>query len=181
MMHTNDDMQPYERLISRVLDGEASEHERAALNAAMARNRQVRALYETTRTLDAHLGAALRAALDPAGTPAPKTTPRPQNTLRRRLSRIAAIAAAACIAWLMASGPRQAPDAQVAEASSWFAPPPESADTLADPELFASIPAMRVRNARSGWLVVPTQDPNEYLVIEVARIREKRIPIELDY
>ena len=182
------ELERWERLISRVLDGEATPAEQARLEAAVGSNPRLRALYDATAALDARIGDALRDALCPdkaaqavaPGVPPPTHAGR-WSVLWRRLLRLGAVAAAACVAWMLANGPQTAgPVGKLAEAS-WFAPPPEPADTLVDPALFSSIPALRVRDARSGWLVVPARDPREYLVIEVARIREGLVPIERDY
>ena len=180
-MMRSGDLERYERLISRVLDGEASPQQRAELESAMRSDPRVRSLFETTAALDAQVGQALRDALaSAAGGDAPVPRPAGSGRWRRRLGRLTGLAAAACVAWLLATSTKPPPDARLAEAS-WFVPPPGPADTLGEPAPLAGIPAVRVRDARSGWLVVPTRDPDEYLVIEVARVRETMVPIELDY
>lgn len=182
------ELERWERLISRVLDGEATAAERAELEAAMDLDPRLRDLYETTTALDTRIGEALCEALCPADVePVPLRVVHPsphagrRGVLWRRVLRLGAVAAAACVAWMLASGPQTAgPVGEVAEAS-WFAPPPEPADTLVDPALFSSIPALRVRGARQGWILVPTEDPAEVLVIQAVRIRERTVPIEMDF
>lgn len=172
-----------ERLICRVLDHEASEQDRRRLDAVIRQDAGARALFQQMVALDDRVGRALRAALEPPGSePVAPTAGGGRGYVRgwRWVTRLVGVAAAACVVGLLAHVPGERAGAEVQRAS-WFVPPPAPGDSLVEPDVFASIPAVRLRDADRRWVVVPARRPGEYLVVEVARICERTIPLERDY
>jgi ferric-dicitrate binding protein FerR (iron transport regulator) len=80
-----------ERLISRVLDREASSAERRELNRRTLADPRAAQLYEEYAALDREIGAALRSAMRPAR----RLFPGP---LWRRIGQAGMLAVAACLA-----------------------------------------------------------------------------------
>jgi hypothetical protein len=168
-----------ERLISRYLDGESPPRERRELNDRLRRDPRAAALFEEHSALDREVKSALRYALDRPPV-AGRVLPRWE-----RLARVVALAAAACLAamfWLTPN--RSAPgshDRAAAQAASWFAPPPTFGDTLiAQPERF-NRPQIRVDRPNTNWILVPSDKPGEFLVIEVERVLTRTIPVQHDF
>jgi len=170
-----------ERLISRYLDHEATADEARSLRRRMRDDPHAAALFEEYREVDREARMALRAAL---GTPAGR---RPG----RSLLRAAALAAAACIGLLVCLPPRAArhEDASgvrrraslVAGAASWFAPPPKPADTLErDVEPYAW-PQIRLYETDRDWILLPGEGPDEFLVIEINKLRVRAIRVQGEF
>jgi anti-sigma factor RsiW len=169
-----------ERLISRHLDHEATPAERRELNARLRREPESAALYEEYSALDREVGYALRSTRD---RPSCRHRPLP---LWERTARVFVVAAAACLAvmfWFNADRTR-APAGRpldVRQAGSWFAPLPSVGDTLVErPERF-NRPEIQVRKPRTNWIVIPSETPGEFLVVEVNRVLTRTVHIQHDF
>jgi hypothetical protein len=173
----NDPTHDIERLISRHLDDEATADERRALNAQMRRDPAAAALFEDYAELDREVKHALRSVL---GHSPMRSAPVWQRTLR-----VFALAAAACIAvmfWSMPGGERTTPGPQgPTQASSWFAPPPAAGDTLVEYPTRFDRPQMRFTRPQTDWVVIPSDTPGEFLVIQVKRVPTRTIRVHKDF
>ncbi|MEW6252215.1 MAG: hypothetical protein AB1716_16375 [Planctomycetota bacterium] len=186
---------PSERLehfFSRCLDGECTPAEARLLEGLLRDRPDVRTAFEEYRRLDAAVGDALRAALgrpvverSAAAARPPLQTP----AVRVRLSRLVAIAAAACLAlvpWLTARRPAAGPAGssgqtpQVAGAS-WFAPRGSQSDEIAPLPRAYERPEVGVRGVQRDWLVVPGDQPGTYMVIQVDHVRTHAVRIHQDF
>jgi len=177
----NDPTPDLERLISRHLDGEATPQERRELNARL-RDPHAAALFEECRALDREVGRALRSALGSSG--------RRRAPLRERTARSLLAVAAACLALLFwfnigrSGGPTGGSNsASLAGnvSASWFASPPTPQDVLVErPEWFER-PQIQIGRPEVKWIVVPSQNPGEWLVIEVDRLLRRTVPIQKDF
>lgn len=170
-----------ERLISRNLDGECSADERRRLNAGLRDDPEARALYEEYSVIDREAGGALRAAL---GGSAPTTMRMP---LWQRASRFVAVAAAACLAVLIWVSPpggdsssTRKPDIH-AGATSWFSPLPTAGDTLIDTPSYLARQRTDSQASQRRFVVVPSDTPGEFLVIEVDQNPARAVPIQEDF
>ncbi len=170
-----------ERLISRCLDDECSPPEQRELNARLRRDPRAAALFEEHAALDREIKHALRSALH--RTP-DRHRPLP---LWERVARVAVLAAAACLAvmfWF--TSPRQPTTpgettSALAQTHSWFAAPPAVGDTLVEqPERF-NRPVNWVGKPKTDWIVVPTDQPGEFLVIEVNRVLTRSTRVRQDF
>jgi anti-sigma factor RsiW len=168
-----------ERLISRCLDEECTPQEHRTLNARLRRDPSAAALFEEHSALDREVGHALRRALR-------HTSVRPRALpLWERAARICVVAAAACLAmlfWLRPGGETSVQQAGVVPgAPSWFASPPTVRDALIEsPERFDR-PQIRVGQPDINWIVVPSDKPGEFLVIEVNRVLTRTVHIHQDF
>ncbi|MFQ5805101.1 MAG: hypothetical protein ACE5I3_01485 [Phycisphaerae bacterium] len=168
-----------ERLISRHLDDECTREERRALNARLRRQPESAALFEEHSALDREIKHALRSAL---GRSAARHRPLP---LWKRSARIFVVAAAACLAAMFWPRPTQQPpspaDGLAAQATSWFASLPTIGDTLVEkPDRFVR-PQIRVGQPATNWIVIPSDTPGEFLVIEVNRVLTRTVHIQRDF
>lgn len=165
-----------ERLISRVLDGEASSEEAAQLAALRKADANVRALYDETARLDALVGASLREALDPSASQVIRF-PRHRERIARYV--VGTIAAAiAALAWLQpfrAPTPSGTPVVQAGMNTSQvlgdvIEPLPSSYET----------PELRIRGTEREWILIPADQPGLYWVIEADRQRTQIVPLKSD-
>lgn len=174
----SDPTRDLERLISRCLDDECTANERRELNLRLHRDPGAAALYEEHAALDREVKHALRTALGhrPAR---PAVLP-----LWERTARVFVLAAAACLALLFWFAPPREWTAHDTEASaqtgvqSWFASPPTAGDTFVERPQQFDRPVDWVGKPRTKWIVVPSDTPGEFLVIEVNRMvtRSTRVP-----
>src|SRR5262245_353437 len=95
-----------ERLVSRYLDGECTPEERRQLKAMIRRDSAAEDFFEETAALDREIGRAMRQSLGRT------LVIRRQSPLWVRVSRIAGLSAAACLAWLALRAPDSPPAAQ---------------------------------------------------------------------
>jgi anti-sigma factor RsiW len=174
----NDPTHELERLISRHLDGECTPRERRELNARLRRDPQAEALFEEHAALDREIKHALRTALrhrPERRRPAP---------LWEQAARVVIVAAAACLAVMFWFAPAHKPGvSQPAQAGvqSWFASPPTAGDTFVEgPERF-NRPVNWVSKPEARWIVVPSDRPGEYLVIEVNRVLTRHVNVQQDF
>jgi len=166
-----------EHLFTRALDGAASHDERDLLDTLL-RDESVRARFEAYAALDDAVGGALRADFDRAA--ALVVTRR----LGWRIGRALAMGVAACIAtliWLYPP-PLPTPDHhRPQQAGSWFAPmepPHDAVETL--PATFER-PQARVRGTERHWIVVPGDEPGQFMIVEVDRVRTEVTGLYEDY
>ena len=173
----NDPTHDIERLISRHLDDEATADERRALNAQMRRDPAAAALFENCAELDREVKQALRSVL---GHSPMRAAPVWQRTLR-----VFVLAAAACIAvmfWSMPGGERAMPGQPgAARAGSWFAPLPAAGDTMVEYPARFDRPQMRFTKPQSDWVVIPSDTPGEFLVIQVKRVPTRTVRVHKDF
>ena len=167
-----------ERLISRCLDDECSRDEQRELNATMRRDPEAAALFEEHAALDREVKHALRAALHHRPG---RHRPLP---LWERLARVGVVAAAACLAVMFWFAPQREPgnrEATQAGVQSWFASPPAAGDSFVEnPERFNRTVDW-VGKPESKWIVVPSDQPGEYLVIEVNRVETRYGGVPQDF
>lgn len=168
-----------ERLISRHLDDECSLEQRRELNDRLQHDPAAAALFEDHRVLDREVKLALRSALD-------------RSALRlrpvagwERVTRAGALAVAACLAvmfWFSPGRDTAAPAERTsAQASSWFAAPPTPSDTLVErPPRFVR-PQIRVDHPDTDWIVIPSDKPGEFLIVEVNRVTTRSVPVQKDF
>jgi hypothetical protein len=167
-----------ERLVSRYLDGECSREERKQLKAMLRRDSAAEDFFEETAALDRELGRAMRQSLGRT------LVIRRRPPLWVRVSRVAGLSAAACLAWVVLRTPQpdtagQSDPARVQRAS-WFAPQPTAADSMAaQPE--SERPQVRMDKMDRRWIVVPGDTPGEFLVVEVKRVKTRTFPVQEDF
>lgn len=64
---------------------------------------------------------------------------------------------------------------------SWFSPPPVAQDSFtADTSPFER-PRVRIDESDSEWIVVPSDEPGEYLIIQVKRTNSRTVKIQQDF
>ena len=166
-----------ERLVSRYLDGECTPEERKQLKAMLRRD-SAEDFFEETAALDREFGRAMRQSLGRT------LVVRRRTPLWVRISRIAGLSAAACLAWLVLRSPTQ-PSATLSDRpqpqrASWFAPQPTAADTLAEQPV-SERPQVRMDKMDRHWIVVPADTPGEFLVVEVKRVKTRTVPVQEDF
>ena len=166
-----------ERLISRHLDDEATVDERRELNARMRRDPGAAALFQEYAELDREMKYALRSAL---GLSPVRSVPDWQRALR-----VFALAAAACVAvmfWSLPSRERATPgEPGPVQAGSWFAPLPAAGDTLVKLPARFDRPEIRFTRPQTDWVVIPSETPGEFLVIQVNRVPTRTVRVHKDF
>jgi len=172
------DRDKLERLISRYLDEECDGIERRELQGLLRRDPQADALFEESRALDREVSRALRAALGRSH------VRRRRLPFWTRLGRVGMVAAAACLALLLWVSPGGRQRNRTADAGgsrgSWFAPPPVWGDTLEEREDFER-PQVWLDDSERQWIVVPSDAPGEYMVVEIKRVKTRTIRIQKDF
>lgn len=174
-----------ERLISRVLDHEASAAEHEHLQALCNHDTEARQLYDELCGMDAEVATAMRRAL---GRPV-RLRLRPR---RQRVWQYGIIAAAACIATLAWLQPRPQPTTNLGNQSqhqsgmlpqqnSWFVVPQAPADVLEPvPEVFVR-PGTVVRGTQRHWVVIPGEKARTYMIVEMDNVRTQVNVIQRDF
>jgi anti-sigma factor RsiW len=170
-----------ERLISRHLDDECTPQQRHDLNARLRHDPHAVALFEEHAALDREIKRALRRVLD--------HSPRRHHPspLWKRAARAVVVAAAACIAAMIWFSPHQnasSPARQAAtQGSSWFASPPTTGagDTLVEQSDPFGRPRMRTGRPNTDWIVIPSDTPGEFLVIQIDRPAKKTASQQADF
>lgn len=179
----NPEQERLEHLITRCLDEEATPQEQALLRGVQRSNREARRLIEDTRELDQELRETLRRAM---GMPTPA---RPHRWRAFELARGLIIAAAACLAtfaWMQPKltepGRGDRRTQQAGALTSWFAAPPvAAADTVVPvPEQYER-PELPVRQTAREWIVIPSEQPGRYFVIEVEHVQTRAVLVHRDY
>lgn len=163
-----------ERLISRFLDGEAGADERRALNSRVDADPSVRALLDEYAAIDREAGYAMRRAL--GRRMGVRHVPRWVEALRPVL-----VAAAACLAVLVWISPQRPPAREAAPARGSLFAPPDWGDRISPASPLAEIPHAGRRDRQQDWIVIPSDRPGEYLLIQVERTRTRAVPIHRDY
>ncbi len=171
-----------EHLFSRVIDAEATPDERELLRSVLDADADTRELFEQYRELDAHIGRALRQSVH--------TTPalRPRLGVWHRIGRPLAVAAAACLAtffWLQPRVANQPPTdgsgpAQAA-ATNLFAPWQQSVDVVEPVPSAFERPEVELRGTEKDWIVVPADQPGQFMIIEVRRVRTHTVAVQQDF
>lgn len=174
-----------ERLFSRRIDGECTLQEERQLQSLLERDPQARRMYEDYRRLDERFGEALRAGFAQARAGSP------MRAFWARLGRGALVAAAACVAmlvWLQPTSPSgPASPNQPAlgtltprlSGSPWFKEPRVD---VAEPTPTAyERPELRVGGTQREWILIPTDEPKKFMVIEVNRVRTHVIVVHRDF
>ena len=166
-----------ERLISRILDEEATAGERRELNSRLRHDPQAAALFEEERALDREFKVALHHAM---GHAIVKRHPRP---VWERTARNLVLAAAACLTLLFWSTPtRQTTPADLQTASqSWFQAPSLGTDTLTTDPAALEPAVTPQRDTNADWIVIPSDTPGEFLVIEVNRVKTRMVINQRDF
>lgn len=180
-----------DRLISRVLDGEASTAERHTLSDRMAHDPRARAEYETYCALDRQVGAALRTEMHrrPRRTarifrllPALES-PGAADSRGQRLGRAALLAVAAAVALFMVF-PRWQPVPSNPAGPRQAGVLPRSGDIVVSevPSAYER-PEFRLRGSQRDWIVmpVPTDRQNTIVILEVDQVRTHVIGVHQDY
>ncbi len=169
-----------ELLITRFLDREAGLSERRELRSLLRRDARAAALFEDLAALDREISRAMHRAL--------RRRPLGPSPLWIRTAQSVGLAAAACIgafAWLSApSGQRGGGNAPQfgapTQASAWFAPP-TLGDSYDAAYVDPALPQRASRPANGKWIVVPSDRPGEFLIIEVQRPRLRTQPARGDF
>ena len=168
-----------ERLISRHLDDECTSRERRELNVRVQRDPHAAALFEQHAALDREVKYALRRAL--GRTPISRRLP----TVWERSARLFAVAAAACLVVMLWLTParRSAPLGEQASAQpgSWFASLPTAGDSLIDQSQLPSQPQIRHGESHTDWILIPSDTPGEFLVIQVDRRPTRAADVQKDF
>lgn len=171
-----------EHLFARCLDHECTPQERRLLERLLREDAELRGLYEEYCRLDRVVGDTLR---EEAGQAA--RILRPSTGTWVRLAKGLAVAAAAglaVVAWYQPARPAAAPGASHADQagfSSWFAPPSAPADVIEPVTPALERPQIRLQGTQRDWLVIPGNEPGEFLVIEVNRVRTHAIGVHRDF
>jgi hypothetical protein len=169
-----------ERLISRFLDDEATPVERAQLKSLMRRDPQAASQFDDVATLDREVRYALRRRF---GKPLTLHRPLP---LWRGLLRGAGIAAAACVAALLWTQmpARDATDAHgpaKAGMENLFTLPLAAQDSLVEHVDGFERPQVQTGDSQRRWILIPTEDPREFLLIELNQGQRRTIRIQADF
>lgn len=173
----------FERLVNRALDGELTPHEQEELDHFVKQDPAAARFYEEMSGIDALVGETLRVAIaaEPAEVPiAPSSW-----------WRTFGIAAAACIAALMYFGEPPAADSQsepdhgeaqagLVNGESIWADAQVDGLTPLDPEVFDRLRA-GVQDVDRDWVIIPSDEPGEYLLIEVSRVRTEAYTLHADF
>lgn len=174
----NERTERIERLISRFLDDEALAIERAELQREISRDPTVGALLDDHAALDREVRCALRRQF---GRP---IVDRHAPSRWRSIARVLGIAAAAGLATLLWFQPPR--DATLSadpgmRAGSWFAAPPQTADELLTDNLGYERPLQREADAQRRWILIPTDRPGEYLLIQIDETQTRTTPLQGDF
>lgn len=168
----NDPQLRLEHLISRCLDNEASDAERAEL-AAWKRSEPTAAhLWAETEAVDQAAREALQAILQGGSRPRVLRLPWWSQAIG-----LAAAAVVTLVLWL--APPTDTGGAHRASASgSWFLPTgsePRADEVVDVPPTVLERPTVRQHDR--NWILIPGEQPGEYLVIEIdeARTRVARV------
>lgn len=165
-----------ERLITRVLDGEASATEVAQLEALRSSDPAARVMYEETARLDALLGTSLRDAIEPSG---PQTIPFPRRSDRVMRYWVGAVAAAiAAFAWFQPT-PIQSRE-NPAPLQAGMHTPHILGDVIEPVPSSYETPELRIRGTEREWILIPADQPGLYWVIEADRERTQVVPLSSD-
>ncbi|MBL8880170.1 MAG: hypothetical protein JNG88_13715 [Phycisphaerales bacterium] len=157
-----------ERLISRMLDDEATVSERREFDVVARSDPRAAALFEESRSLDREFGVALRAAMG-------RSVPLRRAQRWRAALRVIGVAAAACLALFAWKQPARPPSdgRQPQAASSWFGPDDAQADRFDPRSRLYDAPIEQRRKVDSEWIVIPAENPGEFMVISVDRIKTR--------
>lgn len=181
--HNDRQIDLLERLISRALDDELTPDEQNAFEARLASDPAAARRYEELADIDALVSDMLR--LELAAEPTVVTTA-PAAPWWRTFG----VAAAACIAALLYYGERPAGDAPddssgdaaqagVVAGESIWADVQVDGLTPVDPEVFDRLRA-GVQDVDRDWVIIPSDEPGEYLLIEVSRVRTEAYALHAD-
>lgn len=159
-----------ERLISRILDDEASPSERREFDGVARRDPHAAALFDETRSLDREIGMALRTAMR-------RSIPLRRTRNSASVVRMLGVAAAACLAiaaWKYpAFTPRDHRQTQQA-GSSWFGSTSDAPGDQFDPRSrLYDAPTEQRRKVDSEWIVIPSETPGEFMVISVDKVKTR--------
>lgn len=176
----SDEAHALERLISRYLDGECSPAERRELELRISKDPQTAALFDEYAALDRQFQTVLRETVL-----RPSTATQPVR-LGERLARIGILAVAACLAVLFWFSPpnrvaTNGPTEAATRPHSWFAAPPIAGDVLVERPAFGNRPVNWLGRPRTDWVVVPTEDPSEFLLIQMKSVETKILRASYDY
>lgn len=178
----SDAIHDWERLISRHLDGECTPEEKRTLERGIAEDPAVAELYREYADLDRQIHAVLHEAVS-----RPATGAQPVR-FAERFARVGILAVAACLAvlfWFSPSNrvtPNGTSEATVHPFShSWFAAPPATGDTLVERPARFDRPVNWVGKPKTDWIVIPTEKPREFLLIQVESIETKTLRPPYDY
>jgi anti-sigma factor RsiW len=191
-----EDLDRLERLISRSLDHELSAEESAELERWLERDPAAERLYEQMAWVDAQVVEALHGDLahddldrDELVHSGLMIAPSQQVPWWRA----AGVAVAAGIASLFWMGQPQAvtPDAANSTHNSqasmglfpndsiWAAPAIDSAAPV-DKEMFG-LEHTGLHDVDRKWVIMPSEEPGEYLLIEIRRVRTEAYPLHADF
>ncbi len=166
-----------ERLITRALDRQASPADHRALHQQARRDPSVARLLVEYTHMDRALRSAMRSAVPRRS--APRVIP-----LWHWLTQMVTVAAAAGLALLLWVRPPGAANLPGRDArASMFADLPVPAQDQFDPDTARRYerPGVRLDDADGNWIVIPGQRPNEYLIVEVKRIKSRTVYIQKDF
>lgn len=181
-----------ERLISRSLDHELSPEESAELEHWLSRDPAAERLYEQMVWVDAQVVEALHS--DMAHTELNHDGPGIAPVQPVPWWRAAGVAVAAGIASLFWMGqPQQVmtPDPGISTQSSqasmglfpndsiWATPAIDSAAPV-DKEMFG-LEHTGLHDVDRKWVIMPSEEPGEYLLIEIRRVRTEAYPLHADF
>lgn len=156
-----------ERLISRILDNEATPSERREFDTRARRDPLALALFEESRSLDRELGVALRAAMR-------RSVPLRRSQRWRATVRVLGVAAAACLALFAWRQPARTSDGrQPQTAASWFGSGDTQVDRFDPRSRLYDAPIEQRRRIDSEWIVIPTETPGEFMVISVDHVKTR--------
>lgn len=168
-----------ERLISRVLDGEASAAEQARLDAILVADSQARALFAETQRIDDLVGAAVRDEMSPPA----RIIQMPGHYRAARFVVGAIAAGIAMLAWLHPLSP--APDRQKTPqprpTQAGLAGAPANADVIEPLPPSYERPEVRVRGTAKDLILIPADQPGLYWVVEVDHEQTHVVPLGSDF
>lgn len=171
-----------ERLITRFLDNEITSAEKRALDARLARDPSARSLFEEVCAFDREAGRSMRTAVQGAVVLRPATANRMQ-----RFGRVAAGLAAACIGFFAWMSPREfsgelpgGAASSVARAS-WFQPLRQMSEIFSPVKPEYERPSLRLQQTDREWLMIPSDVPGQYYLIEVDRTKTRLVGLHGDF